>query len=210
MLELADNNFNHDRSPGASNWNTFFGRMLGSLPNVLLCTFRFSGRAGNVASLHLMTLPSATSSVSRFVVALGPFWEVMGARGPRRTPTCVCVSRGRGAHRLRRCIHPVCTSLQWCWSGLDFLPPSTRWAALCSEPQSVFLDFLLSIISRPWLVYNLVLANHLWWERLIGRRVWVLALCGQPHLPVFPFFSARTENHCALYFSRTCSRPMSV
>lgn len=48
-----------------------FSRMLGPLLNVLL--FYFSGRAGNVASLYSMTLLSPTSSVSRFVIALGPF-----------------------------------------------------------------------------------------------------------------------------------------
>lgn len=47
--------------------------MLGPVSNALLFTFYFSGRAGNVASLHSMTLPSATSSVSRFVVPLEPF-----------------------------------------------------------------------------------------------------------------------------------------
>lgn len=180
-------------------------RMLGPLPNVLLFTFCFSGRAGNVASLHSMTLPSATSSVSRLVVTLGPL-RGHGRKGNKSNPVCVC------AHRLQRCpvcVHPVCSSLQCCYGGLNFLPPVLQ-AVMWPEPQSVFLDiFPLLINWRPCLVCERG------FSRLSLPGEAALSWSGPWHYEGSPVYlslhlSRRTENHCARYFSRMFSRPMSV
>lgn len=106
-------------------------------------------------------------------------------------------------------VPPVCASLQWRQSGLNFFPPM-QWAVLWSEPQSILDFFSLLILLRISLICNLVLVDHLWQKRHISQLRLGRGITWIASFTYLSVISPRTENHCVLYFSRMFSRPMNV